>query len=117
MRIFLVCVLSIFFFFPQQTNALGLASNFGGRVGMIIPCTCQVAGMAVYIITPQRPPYFAMLLWQIPFTIPSSWFFPYPSVQIKGNYVSGGVCLVGVAPYCTSVPVSGTITTVGSSAY
>ena len=116
MRIFLVCVISVVFCFPQQANAF-VASNFGGRVMMTIPCTCQAAGMAIYIYTPQRPPYFAMLLWQIPVTLPSSWYFPYPSVQIKGNYVTGGECLVYVGVSCTSIPVSGTITRVGSGAY
>ncbi len=116
MRIFLVFVLGFFFFFPQQAGAF-VASNFGGRVMMTIPCTCQAGGMALYIFTPQRPPYFAMLLWQVPVTIPSSWYFPYPSVQIKGNYVSGGECLVYVGTGCSTIPVSGTITVVGSGAY
>ena len=115
MRIFLVLALSLVFFFPHQTNAAGLVNPFGGKVVMIIPCTCQVTGMAVYVVMP-IPPYFGMFLWQPPITRPYLWYFPYPSVNILGNYVSGGVCLVGVAPYCVSVPVIGTMTQVGSSA-
>lgn len=116
MRILLVLGLSLLFFIPQHAEAAGLVNPFGGRVVMIIPCTCQVTGIAVYVIMP-IPPYFGMLLWQPPITRPYLWYFPYPGVAILGNYVSGGVCMVGVAPYCYSVPVSGTMTQVGTSLY
>jgi len=114
MRILLVLGLSLLFFLPQYTHAAGLVNGFGGRVVMIIPCTCQIIGMAVYVAMP-IPPYFGMFLWQPPITRPYLWYFPYPSVAILGNYVTGGVCMVGVVPYCYPVSVIGTMTQVGTS--
>lgn len=114
MRIFLVLGLSLLFFIPQTTNAVGITNPFGGKVIALIPCTCQVTGIAVYVLMP-IPPYFGMLLWQPPITIPHLFYIPVPGGNILGNYVSGGICMVGVTPYCFSVPVSGTMTQVGTS--
>lgn len=114
MRIFLVLVMGFILLAPSFTNAAGIVNGFGGRVVAIIPCTCQVTGMAVYVVMP-TPPYFGMFLWQPPLTQPYSWYFPYPSVAITGNYVTGGICLAGVWPVCITIPVFGTMTVVGSS--
>ncbi len=112
MRILLVLGLSLLFFLPQPTQAAGIVNGFGGRVIMLIPCTCSL-GMAVYVAMP-TPPYFGMFLWQLPFTRPYLWYFPYPTTPITGNYVFGGACFTGVPPYCAVLPVIGTITQVGN---
>ncbi len=114
MRILLVFALISIIFIPYYVDAAGVINPFGGRVVVVIPCTCQVTGMAVYVIMP-TPPYFGMFLWQPPVTKPTMWYYPYPSVAITGNYVTGGVCLVGAPPYCYTIPVYGTMTQVGTS--
>ena len=114
MRIFLTVALSFLFFIPHAVSAVGIVNPFGGKVVMIIPCTCQATGIAVYVAMP-IPPYFGMFLWQPPFTRPYLYYFPYPKVSIAGNYVVGGICAVGVPPYCYPVPVFGTMTQVGTS--
>lgn len=110
MRIFLVISIFLFFFAPHNAEAL----SFGGRVVSIIPCTCQIGGIAIYVAMP-KPPYVGMFLWQLPITRPYLWYVPYPKVAILGNYIPGGICMVGAPPVCVPIPLLGTITQVGTS--
>lgn len=115
MRFFLVCAIIIAGLSPSVTTAaVSALTPFGGTVIMTIPCTCQVSGSAVYVSL-VTPPYFGMFLWQPPVTIPYLWYYPYSGVKVLGNYVSGATCMVYAGISCVSIPVSGTITQIGSS--
>ncbi|MFZ2151823.1 MAG: hypothetical protein WAV09_01800 [Minisyncoccia bacterium] len=112
MRTFLISLSVFSFMLPISASAI-VGTPFGGRIVVTIPCTCQVTGMAVYVIMPKAP-YVGMLLWQYPITRPYASYWPYPRAGILGRYQTGGQCMVGVQPYCYTLPVIGTITIVGT---
>jgi len=110
MRTFSIIALCVVLLTPYTTQAL-IVSKFGGTIAVVVPCTCQ-AGFALTIVS-LAPPSVKVLLWQLPFTRPTLWFIPYPSVKTLGTYVRGGVCATG--PLCIPLPVMGTIFRIGTS--
>ncbi|MBI3019797.1 MAG: hypothetical protein HYY60_00510 [Parcubacteria group bacterium] len=84
---------------------------FGGRIIATIPCTCS--GGLWISVGPPRP--MAGIVYQVGVSVLFSFYSLLPSEHILGTYVPGGVCFVGIPPYCTSIATLGTIVVAGTS--
>ncbi|MFP4539626.1 MAG: hypothetical protein ACLFNN_01655 [Candidatus Paceibacterota bacterium] len=99
---------------PELVKAQKTTIPFGGMVNTAIYCSCN-SGMTSYYLY-ISPPVGGPLLYVQgqSFQYPNR-SLPRPGVWALGLYDTGGVCMVGVKPYCTSLPVMGTIDYVGTS--
>lgn len=88
------------------------AQYFGGLGTFAIPCTCGGSGPYTLYFTPL---YFTSVPMAGPLTVPfTPLTFAYynlrPGTWGLGTYVpAGGICLLGVPPYCFPTPSLGLI--------
>lgn len=106
-----------FLFSPSITRGQSLFNPFGGKVSVVIPCTCS-SGYQVTIVSPFK--YSGTYLYS-PGILTKVYknYFVYPSVWVLGKYISGGTCLITNPPPatgCSTLPIlRGTMTMVGVS--
>lgn len=112
-----IIILSItFIFFPVRSTATPAISlfNFGGPILLSQTCTCS-SGQLIVV----GPPVPGIFVLQLPLSVGT--VFPFgqlfrPGPWVLGSYTPGGICLIGVPPFCTSLAQpKGTILTVGTS--
>ncbi len=84
-----------------------LGSPFGGRITLILPCTCSIPPTMLKItVGPPKGGSFLYIpsistLYQRYKLLPPSW--------VLGTSVGRRECLVGIPPACTSAGFGGTI--------
>lgn len=98
-------------FGPAETANAQLGLVFGGRVGAVIPCTCNPPAVHFTVIgaRPASSVYFPGVTQKSPPTP------PLPGAGTLGNYTPFGICLVGVPPACAPTPAFGTAVIMGTS--
>jgi hypothetical protein len=103
--IFLILILVGGFFVFSDALGVGFLKNFGGRITTVIPCTCSTGSQVTIIGSPK---IFSGTYFYSPSTTRVKGKGNIlPSRKIIGKYMSyGGLCLVGVAPECTQLPIS-----------
>ena len=105
-NIYFLIFIAIFAALPLSVNAIG----FGGRIIATIPCNLGTS-VALFITTP-TPGAFLYIpgvstLYKNYNLSPSRW--------VLGNFSPGGICTIGVCPFCVAIPMTGTIQQVGTS--
>ncbi len=86
--------------------------SFGGFDTAMLPCTCEAGSfswqffMPLYLNNP-TPTFGAMVA---PPIVGFSTYYVRPSTWALGTYIpAAGVCMIGVEPYCFSMPNLGLI--------
>jgi peptidoglycan hydrolase-like protein with peptidoglycan-binding domain len=87
--------------------------NFGGVSTAMVTCTCS-ANLLIYVQDVRGP--LLPLIYQPGVTLLYKWYQPRSGVNMLGNYVGGGACLIYAVTGCVpgGVPV-GTMTQLGTS--
>jgi hypothetical protein len=87
--------------------------NFGGVSTAMVTCTCS-SNLLIYVQDVRGP--LLPLIYQPGVTILYRWYQPRSGVNMLGNYVGGGTCLVYAVTGCVTggTPV-GTMTQLGTS--
>jgi hypothetical protein len=100
----------IFCFDQPHADATGLVP-FGGHILLEFPCTCEAGALFVGVLFPvylDAVPSAGLMV--IPPVIAFPIYRDAPLSWALGYYIPGaGVCLVGVEPYCVSIPNLGLI--------
>jgi len=101
----LIIVIPIVTLVPFRSIEAGAGSSwYGGKVNIMFPCTCDPELQYVVLGPPSAGSY--LYEGQIDYREHSLTF----GVWALGKYSPGGECLMGVEPYCYTLPVSkGTI--------
>lgn len=100
--------------FPYQETEAFIGNYFGGKISYMVPCTCNTDGSSqITIIGPTGS--IGTYLYT-----PTVKTYAKNSVKLNsfllGKYSSGGSCLVGVLPECTTLPITkGTLNYIGTS--
>ncbi len=90
--------------------------NFGGRITTVIPCTCSTGSQVNVVGTGRNAQFSGSYLYLPGITIVKGKGKVLPSRIILGKYSPGGTCMVGVAPECTTLPITkGTKGTIGTN--
>ena len=106
----LVIVLIMSFSFPHVEGA---QPNYGGHSrSIIVPCTCGGASAYIDFFYPlyldSGVPVGGFM--GMPYSLTYLNYYIYPNSWAIGKYTPGaGICLVGVSPYCTTMPTYGLI--------
>lgn len=107
--VFIIVVL--FFFYSGSALAFSLGIPFGGKILTYTPCTCGFGTALVTVSTP-TPGVFLY----VPLAKAYSYYFPSIGRWIIGIASSTPMpCMMGVAPYCTSIGSYKPITMFGTS--
>ena len=102
----------VFSIFVPTKSALGIKQYFGGKIILMVPCTCSSGyQLTLYGFGTNSGTY-----WYNDFAKKYRNYSVINGKWVLGSYTPGGVCMVGVAPFCTLLPISkGTITSIATS--
>lgn len=110
--IFSILILIGFFMSFSVVFGAGL-SWFGGKITTVTTCTCSEGSQATITGFPW---IFSGTYLYLPGITQVKKGSVAPNKQILGKYSSGGACMVGVLPNCTSLPISkGTMKLIGTN--
>lgn len=110
-------VLILIVFFASFSIVLGAGfSWFGGNIGTTVPCTCTSGSWLVTIVNSGHNAIFNGAYVYSPATRKVTGKGIPGGTQILGLFSRGaGTCMMGVEPYCYSVPNIGAMTMIGTN--
>lgn len=110
----LICLIISPLFPYTETEASVGGNYFGGRILSMVSCTCNTDGSSQVTIKGPGSSSGTYLYSSSVKTYARN--SVKPSSFLLGKYSSAGVCLIGVVPNCTELPISkGTINYIGTS--
>lgn len=86
------------------------ANTFGGRITIVIPCTCTPGTKQISVGPPKGGDFLVT---------PGSQVYDYgnisPGTWVLGDYSPGGVCAIRISGECVPKPTTGTVVKMGTS--
>jgi|GEM_PF-1566971 len=95
---------------PSQATPVGIP--FGGMITGFLPFCTRPFGASLLFVSPPRAGDY---LYVPGVSVLFANFKPFPGSWTVGNFVPGGVCVIGFCPFCVVIPATGVITMFGTS--